>query len=392
MNIFHSTILFLLLFLSGCSSVPNYQKQKPVTIDVDAINLCKKWTRNLPGRISNVSLSDNRQFVIVSTSGERIRYKGSTHYARLRLYSAKTGKLFWTKILKHPVRRQAISHNGKYIAANTYDGKLRLYSRKGRMLWAKHHMGVPYFSTEEKKLFILHDDDASPEVAYVAYDIKKGKQIAILKMKEPVEARMIRSKELFTFLLPDGALSIAESNGNLKWQTTVHEAAFSATFSQLDTQQLHVLTPDDLHSYSIQDDIDSKWSTNLGFKHQSVNAVENKILLYGNGPKGQALTAFDRETGKYLWHRYYRIPAEYTSKVFSNEIPKPSITVALDTGKKAGVLNLVAVSAEGTALWNIPINAKSGIYSYAVSQKKLGILVGTGKPRRGRIEFYQPCN
>lgn len=362
----------------------------PIPKSDQKYSACPLWDLGLHAHLSHVSASANANRILVSTSAD------AKKEGRLRLLNEK-GKVLWIRDLKQPVKAQAISQNGALIAINTYDGKLSVYDISGKKLWEKDHLGRPVIFPKSNRILVFNDDDSEPKTAFATYDYS-GRLIATITSKaEPIDIDASSDESFVAVAATNRSLYIISPEGKLLSRGTLNGDAVSIKTVDDPHPAVIALTVDSKNShkqsltyYEAKNDgrnFAVKWSTELDGRYETVRVTQDLVFLYGNGRTGQALAGHHLKDGSKSWTRSYPYPASYSSLVFTPSAKDSYLTVALDEASPAGVLHVMGVDENGSASWDAPVSASSGLYSYAATEE--AVVVGAGEPGDGRVQKFR---
>lgn len=369
----------------------------PVPKTGDPLNACTRWSRPLHAHLSHLSVSEDGRRILVSTSGER---RGD---ARLRALDSR-GKALWSHDLEQPVKAQTLSPDGRLALVNTYDGKLTAYDAgTGARLWDHDHLGRPVVLPKSRRILLFNDDDSEPRTAFVTYDYK-GRLIATVTVDhESLEMDVADDESFVAITTTDRRVLAHRADGALLWQGRLPGDPVSVKATGGGLPHIHVLTVNpknkgeqSLSSFLLRSSEGAPaWTVPLERRYEAIRSVGGSILMYGNNHLGQALAAYHAETGALLWRHSYPTPAVYSSLVFSGPTPAHFMTVAIDEGAPAGILHVLAVKPDGTSQWDAPIEAGSGLYSYALAGQGPALVAGAGEPGDGVVDYVsftrRPC-
>ncbi|MBI3556514.1 MAG: PQQ-binding-like beta-propeller repeat protein [Deltaproteobacteria bacterium] len=395
-----SIIVGAFLAAAGCASVAGSapaQEQlpnQPVLRSEAPQQLCSKWKLGLHSHLSHISAARDGHRILIATSA------GKKSEGELRFVNG-SGKILWSKNLDQPVKAQAISADGNFLAVNTYDGKLlALDGRSGKKLWEHEHLGRPVVFSRTRRVILLNDDDSEPRTAFTSYDFK-GKLLAtVTTTHEPLDMDTPEDESYVAITTTDKSVFAYEPAGKLLWHGKLPGDAVSIETTGGKDPRIYVISvqakskvAQALTAFapgtSQGSELVALWTVALDRKYEAVRSSGGALFLYGNTHVGQALAAYHAATGAEIWRRSYAIPANYSSLVFSAEADRNSfMTAALDEGVPAGTLHVMAVDKTGAARWDAPISASSGLYSYAFAENAPALVIGAGEPGDGLVEYF----
>lgn len=385
---------------------------EPVPHDATTLNACKKWALPVHAHLSHVNVSRNGRQILVSTSAD------AKHEGRIRLLDGRNGRVLWLRDLEQPVRAQAIAGGGDWLVVNTYDGKLAAYSARGKKLWTAEHLGRPVILSRKRQVVLFNDDDSEPKTAFATYDYGGNLLARVQSEYEPLDMDAASDESVVAITTTDKSLLLYTPDGKPIAQTklpgdsvavrviggdastgTGTGTGTSANGNGVEPSHAYVLTsqsrnktPQTLTAFSLAPggkDLSESWSVSIDRRYESLRLADGVLFLYGNTQAGQALAAYDANTGVELWHHSYPFAATYSSQVFSKSADgRPFLTVALDDGAQAGFLQLMAIEKSGSARWDAAIEASNGLYSYAFAEDGPALAVGAGEPDNGVVSYY----
>lgn len=391
---------------------------EPVKTGQESLDFCKKWERNLAANLSNLSVSEDGSKYLVSTSANKGRPKGFE--ARVQVIS-NTGSLSWAQWVKQPVRGQSLSSKGDLASFSTYEDKVYLFNSKGKKVWERQHLGFPNILDQIQNVLIFNDDDSDPDVAFTNYDFS-GKLVSQARInigREPVDmnynlnpkdqsvsvalALSGRDKELEKWVVYNEKSKLI-SKGTLSGEP--------ASIAIYQNSKLFILYSDSIDptvqrvaSISIQDG-KILWEVELDRHYEVLRLVEGDaedksfLFLYGNQTRGQALLGLDLKDGTDLFKYSYNSASTYSSPVYAikNKNNYPGFSAVLvdkanaENAPPVGTLTLIGIKRDGTSLFEIPVYAPDGIYSYTVNfSNNPEVLMGVGEPGNSTIVQYDLC-
>lgn len=369
----------LSIILSLIISTQILASTEPLSLAGGAKATKRLWEKPLGAHPSHVSVAANGQFILVSTSAPN----------QATLFSAK-GKILWQKKMPQAVKTQAISADGTHSAICTYDSKMRVYDKGGRIVFENDGFGKPVFISAtgkgDDRIALFNDDDSEIHNAFAIYDLR-GKQIAKPVVEsESVDFFVSQAKDALLILNSNNELRVYDTAGEFKWQATVGELVKTAVLEKKDAKVVYVLS-DSVGAY----DAEKKsflWKTKLPAKFIGLHLIEDTLIAYSNTNDGQRVDAFSKKDGAKLWSKTYPGKANYWQALTANVKPAPSLVVPFEMVTPAGAVEFWGVLPSGNGLWRASVMAENGIFSYGVSESPKLLVVADGEPGKGKIEVF----
>lgn len=397
-------ILLALSVLAGCASkksTPDTDGSNPFPVASKTAHAKPIWKQTLRATLSHLHSSRTGKRILISTSSDASRGKKSN---LLRLVSSENNrfKVLWTKTLSQSVKSQSLSSDGKIVAVNTYDAILHVYDAGGRQLWQREHLGKPAVLTQQQKVLLFNDDDSEPETSFLSYDFS-GKLLGEAKIPKLMEEKresldMYLSKDenfaLVTFT--KRGLAVFDTNGVLLWRGEAESEPISVSFDEKNSGRFYVLSGEKgsryLTAYQRTEGSETLsyqkiWSQSLAKPFDTIKALSDSILAYGNAESGQYFSGFSTNDGVRTWEHSFSDGLNFSAHVFERA-SKGFFTVVADTGDKENLLHVLGISPKGEVLFETPVLSDDGIYSYSVSDQGNSVTVASGFAGQAVIQNF----
>ncbi len=367
---------------------------EPIPAAQETVKYCAGWKAAMQGNISYISESADGSRILVSTSSDKGIPKGFE--GRLRLLNS-SGKVLWSKWLKQPAKSQTISSDGSLIAFSNYEDKLYVLNAQGKVLWEKSHLGTPLIFAKHKRIVLFNDDDSDAQMAFTTYDFagRKIGDVNVPKYSEAIDMHSSTDENIIAIAMRGGRFNAYDVNGKILTEEKIdgepsaiatNGTAIFTLYSDKTDKNIQIINSYDLLSKK------TLWSKKLDRRYEVLRILGNTLMLYGNSVRGQAVSGIDISNGNEKWKRAFPGPANYSSPVIANT---SFLSVLIDksgsdTSVQAGTIHLVGLNTEGQAVFEIPVSAADGIYSYAINAIKPTAVVGAGEPGDGVLHTFTP--
>ena len=336
------------------------------------------WSEKLQGRITDLSVSANGGVVVVATAPDP-DLETSEYSLRALTHS---GKQLWKTQMQSPVKAQAISADGSLLIISNYNDEILGIDQDGKQLWKSQGMCKPFFLDAAHKIICYHDDDAESRVAFDVLDYNGNKLSSFPANSDVLSFKISQDERNAVIGEVKGQVILLDPEQKLLWQRKVNgeivdvavssgaEPRLAALFNAgKNGQKLAVF---DRKGKSMAEKAVGSHVEQIEFSQDG-----KMVFAYGNGPKGQYLSAMDSTHLNETWHREDARYADYSSAML---VAGESVVIGFeDVAPNTRHSHLLAFNIEGKLIWNIPLVTEEGAYLYgqAFSPATDLLIVGT---------------
>jgi hypothetical protein len=355
----------------------------------NSLGIQKLWSRALDGYITELSLSQQGNAVLLSTLPDYDHENGAKK--NLLRYFDGNGHQKWSAIMPTQVKSQAISRDGSLAIATTHEDQVMAFNSKGEKLWTAHATCMPFVIETRKEILCYHDDDAEPLVAFDVFDWG-GKLKKSFPIKNDILAlKVSKDEQTVAIALTQGNVLLLGPDYALKWSAKVAGEIVDLDVSNGADPKVAVL-------YSTGMGKSQKLTWLKGGKSQADGAPAGQVsqiamtpdassvFAYGNGGSGQYISMFQGPTQKSQemqesWRHGVENNAHYTQTLFVSLLPFVSptqfvpVTQAIlgveqvSAGSRQS--EVVGIGSTGVPLWRLPVSisigSEEGAFLYAQS-------------------------
>ncbi len=387
--------------LAGCTSSPSPRMPEQLFFaDVPShapSGVKLLWKQAVPGAISDLAFANQAQMAVIAVAPDP-DIPGSTGQPLLMAVNSR-GKTLWRMKPKAPLRALSVSAAGDRIVAGSYFDQVLGFDIRGRQVWSLDGMCRPIILNRWKRVLCYHDDDAEPFVAFdwISWDGEKDFSYPI--KKDILSLKVADDEQHFAIGLTSGQLIVFEITQSAGGVPQIKE--LWKTESDGEIVDLDVTAGPDFKVLSLHDLSKNKQSlkawdsagkvvfdTPVEPRMSQVEAAGTRSLVavYGNSKQGQHLNVWDFIKKERVWGRGAVQGADFTSTLQSWS--EAWVIGAEDISKATRHSHLVAYSATGQSMWDIPLTENEGSYLYTrgIHENSPLIMVGTDD---GRLQAYK---
>ena len=381
---YRNFIVVVIVLFTGCSGAKTHNKPIEQSLDVETIR--ELWSEKLSGLITDLNISKNGSFVLVSTIPDPDRPDSSPLH-QISLYS-KDGQKIWQKTASAQIKSQAISETGELSLYSSYNEELTALDKNGNILWTVEANCRPIPIESSKRIVCFHDDDAEPGIAFDTYDWS-GKKIS--SYSAPYDALnlkistnwSVQSAPHLVLGLARGRVVLFDPSLRSVWKKKVQGEIADVAVSSEQNVLVAVLfnskkAGQKLAVFNKKGKIIGQISPSNHSEQVEISPDGNKIFLYGNGPRGQFASMYELIPGglQEKWHQTNSRFADYASPI---SLTPGFLLSGLEqqTGEDRES-DLIGLDFEGKMKWQLPVETEEGAYLYSNSYTPGSIVLAVG--------------
>ncbi len=394
----------------ACSSSPQAQKSSdlqkdswlgPISNSKSGLAIQKSWSRGLDGYITELSLSQQGNAILVSTLPD-YDHEGGARKNLLRYFDG-NGRHRWSEVMPTQVKSQALSRDGSLAIATTHEDQILAFNSKGEKLWTAHATCMPFVIESRKEILCYHDDDAEPLVAFDVFDwngkLKRSFPIA----NDILALKISKDEQHVAMALTKGNVLVLGPDYEVEWAGHVTGEVVDLDVSSGPDPRLAVAysggmaKPQKIALTSTMKGgkLLSEASPKEQVSQIALSPDAASIFAYGNAGGGQYIGLFQGSPLQEIWHHGVESNSHYTQTLFvssvaldaqskstvsalpnmSSKKPSANITQAIvgveqvSAGSRQS--EVVGLDQTGALLWRLPVSssvdADEGAFLYAQS-------------------------
>lgn len=385
--------LFTAVSLTHCSTVRIPEPTFGFETAEQQGSVSKIWGYRLPGLATDLNLSEDGQRILISMVPDpEHEYHENIRQPALALLN-EHGKTMWRLPQTQRIKWQSISNSGQLMVITTMDGKLQAISGEGKTLWTRDNYCRPIILNRPSRILCYRSDDAKPShVGFEIYDFKGNKLQTFQVSPELLELSISSDEKYAVLALAGGKVVLVELSRALEiWRADLpgQAAAVSVSSNALDgnvfaAAVFHQRNGSGRHSPYVGILVDGRIVQSLEvpgqFDQIAMNSGGERIILYGNNPRGQTLVhvkceelpSSDHAHFKLTetWRKHSPLYSDYSSQLFiaSGRIIAGFEDSSLHAESGRAVVHLFGFDQQGKVEWSVPLVGEEGGYLFSYSK------------------------
>lgn len=363
-------VTFGIFFLSGfgCSMAPvdsSWNRQfaksnQPIAVE-------RTWTKKLQNTVTDLQVA-----------GAPVIVLGSSLPGELYAWN-ENGDELMHRSFDLPIKTTALDPEGAFWIAQDYRGDWSFGKISGELLWKKKLRGSPKFLKTRKHIVQFHDDEPFPKLGFEVLNYE-GKTIKSWPVQsDPLSLRFSADEKWMVLSQVGGKVQVFNDQYHLVHQYSVDGEILDILCTAGDKSLVYVLAMSRKKGQQVyvfkQDQAPKVWDLAIHAEQMEILSGGDRIALYGNGPKGQALALYSPLLGELNWQRVHPHYAEYTLPIRTTE---DSIFVGYEEWEReAQFSNLYILDLEGKLRAEVPLKNERGSFLYTLDVKNNYLAVST---------------
>lgn len=356
------------------------------------------WTKRMKGAISGLSLSKNGKVILVASSPDPDIAGSAKSYLLTQLDSK--GQVNWELKMSSPVKDQDISKDGALAVINTYGNEVKAIDPHGKILWTVEGFCRPQVLNTSQLILCYHDDDSESGVAFDVFDWSGRKVLSFPitpVLKDILVLKISSDEKSVAIALTDGEVLLLDSKFKPVWRKNVEgevtDLSISSATSAGEGPKVAVIYQEKakkssqlISVFDGQGHLLKNWMPSFHAIQVEFEPTGNHLFYYGNDSQGQNLSQYSLVSGKEVWRRSEKNPADYSTSILVS--PQRVVMGFEEMAVAIKHSHLLAFGQDGLLQWDLRLwkDGEGYLYSHKISGDGSLLVVGTDD---GRLDFYQ---